>query len=115
MSLSREGNSERVWGYIVSGNYFDVLGVHPAAGRFFTEEEDRVAGASPFAVVSYTSWKQRFSGDPNIVGKEITLNSQRFTVVAVAPEGFIGTVLIFLTFVRRILDLERLTKPKLAV
>jgi macrolide transport system ATP-binding/permease protein len=95
MSLSREGNNERIWGYIVSGNYFDMLGVKPAAGRFFTQEEDRVPGANPVAVVSYGSWQRRFGGDPNLVGKEITLNGNRFDVVGIAPEGFVGTVIIF--------------------
>ncbi len=95
MSLSREGNNERIWGYIVSGNYFDMLGVKPAAGRFFTQEEDRVPGASPVAVVSYGCWQRRFGGDPNLVGKEITINGSRFDVVGIAPEGFGGTVIIF--------------------
>ena len=95
MSLSREGNNERIWGFIVSGNYFDMLGVKPAAGRFFTQEEDRVPGANPVAVLSYGCWQRRFGGDPKLVGKEITINSNRFDVVAIAPEGFVGTVLIF--------------------
>jgi len=95
MSLSREGNNERIWGYIVSGNYFDVLGVNAAAGRFFNQEEDRVPGANPVAVLSYGCWRRRFGGDPDLVGKQITINSQRFDVVGIAPEGFGGTVLIF--------------------
>src|SRR5262245_45825842 len=64
MSLSREGNNERLWGYLVSGNYFDVLGVQPAVGRFFTPEEDRAPGANPVAVLSYNCWQKRFAGDP---------------------------------------------------
>jgi predicted permease len=95
MSLSREGNNERIWGYIVSGNYFDVLGVKPAAGRFFTQDEDRVPGTNPVAVLSYGCWRRRFGGDPNLVGKEITINGNRFDVVGIAPESFVGTVLIF--------------------
>jgi macrolide transport system ATP-binding/permease protein len=95
MSLSREGNNERIWGYLVSGNYFDLLGVKPAAGRFFTQDEDRVPGANPVAVLSYGCWQRRFGGDPNLVGKEITINSNRFDVVGIAPAGFGGTVLIF--------------------
>ena len=95
MSLSREGNNERIWGFIVSGNYFDMLGVKPAAGRFFTQEEDRVPGASPVAVLSYGCWQRRFGGDPNLVGKEITINGNRFDVLGIAPEGFNGTVIIF--------------------
>jgi predicted permease len=95
VSLSREGNNERIWGYLVSGNYFDLLGVKPAAGRFFTQEEDRVPGANAVAVLSYGCWKRRFGGDPNLVGKEITINGNRFDVVGIAPEGFGGTVIIF--------------------
>lgn len=95
MSLSREGNNDRIWGFIVSGNYFDMLGVKPAAGRFFNQEDDRVPGANPVAVLSYRCWQRRFGGDPNLVGKEITINSNRFDVVGIAPEGFVGTVLIF--------------------
>src|SRR5215813_12108906 len=58
MSLSRSGNNERIWGYEVSGNYFDVLGVRPFKGRFFTPDEDRVPGANPVAVVSYGCWQR---------------------------------------------------------
>jgi predicted permease len=95
MSLSRDGNNERIWGFLVSGNYFDVLGVRPAAGRLFTQEDDRAPGANPVAVLSYGCWQRRFGGLPSIVGQEITINSHSFTVVGVAPEGFGGTVLIF--------------------
>src|SRR5262249_1142952 len=95
MSLSRDGNNERIWGFLVSGNYFDVLGVRPAAGRLFTQEDDRAPGANPVAVLSYGCWQRRFGGLPSIVGREITVNSHSFTVVGVAPEGFGGTVLIF--------------------
>src|SRR4030095_1506596 len=95
ISLSREGNNERIWGYILSGNYFEMLGVKPTLGRFFTQEEDRVPGANPLAVLSYRCWQNRFGGDPNMVGKQITLNSNKFDVIGIAPEGFSGTVLIF--------------------
>ena len=95
ISLSREGNNERIWGYEVSGNYFEMLGIQPSAGRFFTQEEDRVPGANPVVVLSYRCWQNRFGGDPNLVGKQITLNNNKFDVVGIAPEGFVGTVLIF--------------------
>lgn len=95
MSLSREGHNERIWGYLVSGNYFDVLGVRAFRGRMFTQEEDRVPGANPVAVVSYDSWQRRFGGDPNLVGKTIKINNYSFNIVGIAPEGFTGTVLIF--------------------
>jgi macrolide transport system ATP-binding/permease protein len=95
MSLSRSGNNERLWGYLVSGNYFDMLGVRAVRGRMFTQEEDRAPGAHPVAVVSYGSWQRRFGGDPNLVGQTITINSNSFTVIGIAPPEFNGTVLIF--------------------
>jgi len=95
MSLSRGGNNERVWGYLVSGNYFDLLGVSAARGRVFTQDEDRAPGAHPVAVLSHGLWQRRFGSDPDLIGKTITLNGHSFTVVGVAPEGFIGTELIF--------------------
>src|SRR5262245_25616177 len=95
MSLSRNGVNERAWGYLVSGNYFDVLGLRAIRGRMFTQEEDRVPGANPVAVVSYGCWQRRFGGASNLVGKTIKLNGHDFTIVGVAPEGFRGTVLIY--------------------
>jgi len=95
MSLSRNGVNERVWGYLVSGNYFDMLGVRALKGRMFTQDEDRVPGANPVAVVSYGCWQRRFGADPNLVGKTIKLNAHDFTIVGVGPEEFRGTALIF--------------------
>ena len=95
MSLSQGGNNERLWGYLVSGNYFDLLGVRAVRGRMFTQEEDRAPGAHPVAVLSYGSWQRRFGGDPNLVGRTITINNHSFTIVGIAPPEFNGTVLIF--------------------
>jgi putative ABC transport system permease protein len=95
MSLSQSGNNERLWGYLVSGNYFDLLGVRAFRGRMFTQEEDRAPGAHPVVVVSYRSWQGRFGADPNLVGKTITINNHSFTVIGIAPPEFNGTVLIF--------------------
>jgi predicted permease len=101
MSLSRTGHegdrgyqNELVWGFLVSGNYFDVLGVRALRGRMFTQEEDRVPGANPVVVLSYGCWQRRFGGDPHLVGKTIKINGHDFTVVGIAPEEFKGTVLI---------------------
>ncbi len=91
MSLSHDGNNERVWGYMVSGNYFAVLGVQPIAGRAFLPEEDQTPDAHPVAVLSYGCWQKRFASDPKIVGRSVTLNGHQFTVVGVAPKGFHGT------------------------
>jgi len=91
LSLSREGTSERVWGMLVSGNYFDALEVRPVCGRGFLPDEDKVPLAKPVAVISYGLWQRRFAGDPDIVGKSITLNNHSFTVVGVAPADFHGS------------------------
>jgi putative ABC transport system permease protein len=95
ISLSVNGKNERVWGYMVSGNYFDVLGVKPILGRSFTPEEDRERGAHPVVVLSYACWKGRFGGDSGIVDRTVILNGRSFTVIGVAPEGFQGTELVF--------------------
>lgn len=95
MSLSQNGNNDRLWGYLVSGNYFDVLGVKPILGRTFAPEEDRENLAHPVVVLSYNIWKSRFALDPQIVGKRISINSHEFEVIGVAPENFKGTDIIF--------------------
>ena len=89
------GGAERAFGYLASGNYFDVLGVNPALGRFFDAEDDRKRGASPFVVLSYVCWQRRFHGDPAIAGKTIRINAQPYTVIGVAPRGFRGTELFY--------------------
>ena len=90
-SLTVNNSSQRVWGYLVSGNYFDVLGVKPMLGRAFLPEEDQTPDSHPVAVISYNCWKHRFAGDPQIVGKTVQFNSHPFTIIGVAPKGFIGT------------------------
>jgi predicted permease len=95
MSLSRAGDNERVWGYLVSGNYFEVLGVAAARGRTFTSDEDRTALSAPVAVISHACWKRRFGADPSVVGRDVLLNGHPFRVVGVMPEGFAGTEIIY--------------------
>ncbi len=90
-AAGRGGDNERVWGYLVSGNYFDVLGVKATVGRTFSPEEDRTPDAHPVVVLSYGCFERRFGADPGIVGRTITLNGRQFTVIGVTPEGFIGT------------------------
>ncbi len=90
LNLSESGQSERITGALVSGNYFDVLGVSPALGRAFLPEEDRTPGTHPVAVVSYGLWQRRFGADPKLVGRAITLNAYSFTVIGVAPPEFRG-------------------------
>jgi predicted permease len=85
------GEPEQVFGQIVSGSYFDLLGAPMAAGRPFGAEDDRELGARPVTVLNHGLWQRRFGGDPGIVGRTISLNGQAFTVVGVTAEGFRGT------------------------
>ena len=90
VSVNVRGGAERELGIIVSGNYFDVLGVQPSLGRFFVPEEDRTVGTHPVAVLSHGYWLRRFGGDSSVIGREITVNSHPYTVVGVAGPGFTG-------------------------
>ena len=90
-SLSHNGVNERAWGFTVSGNYFDVLGVKPVLGRAFLPEEDQTPDSHPVVVLSNACWKKRFGGDPSIVGRTVSLNNRTFIIIGVAPEGFVGT------------------------
>lgn len=93
LSMSHDGINERVWGYEVTGNYFDVLGVNTILGRTISLDDDRVAGTSPVAVMSYKCW-QRFGGDQSIIGRDVIVNGRNFTIVGVAPRGFNGTEVV---------------------
>ena len=95
LSLSRSGANERIWGYEVSGNYFDVLGVKPIHGRTFLPEEDKTRLTHPVVVFSYDGWQRRFAGDPNVVGTDVLINNHQFRVIGIAPEGFKGTEQIY--------------------
>ncbi len=88
-----ESEPERVQGQVVSGDYFEVLGMRPALGRFFRPEEDRTPDAHAVVVLSHRLWQGRFGSDPGVVGREVPINGRRFTVIGVAPEGFGGTEL----------------------
>ena len=76
---------------LVSGTYFDVLGVNPAAGRLITDADDRVPGGSPIAVASYGWWTRRFGRDPTAIGKTVQIGDRSYTIVGVAQAGFQGT------------------------
>jgi len=95
LGLSVNGVNERVWGYLATGNYFELLGVKPALGRFFTPDDDRAPGAHPIAVITYDCWQKRFAGDPQIVGRTVIVNGRNFTIIGVAPQGFYGTEIIY--------------------
>jgi predicted permease len=73
---------------LVSGNYFDVLGVRPATGRLFVQADDVQPNANPIIVLGYGYWQRRFGSDPQVVGQSVMVNGQPFTIVGVAPESF---------------------------
>jgi predicted permease len=88
-SLDAGGPPERVNGELVSGNYFDVLGVQPHVGRHFTQD-DEAAGANRVVVLGYGCWLRRFGGEPSVIGRVIRLNGLPMTIVGVSPRSFQG-------------------------
>ena len=90
MSLKTTGEAQRVFGQLVSGNYFEVLGVPAALGRTFGPREDEALGRDPVVVLSHGFWTRHEGSDRNIVGKTLALNGAAFTVVGVMPEAFTG-------------------------
>ncbi len=91
LSVSAGGVNERLWGFLVTGNYFEVLGVRPALGRLIGPSDDQARGAHPVAVVSYRYWQQRLGAAADIAGRTILANGRSFTIIGVAPQGFFGT------------------------
>src|SRR5204863_4095585 len=87
-----ETAEEKVNGRMVAGNYFNVLGLRPAAGRLFSDSDDTAENANPVVVLGYGYWRRKFALSPTIIGKDIRLNGYPFTVVGVAPSGFDGDV-----------------------
>ena len=81
---------QRVYAAQVSGNYFDVLGVQPVLGRFFRLDEEARLGGVPYVVLGDSLWKTRFGGDPAVLGKSVEIQGQPFTIIGVAPPGFVG-------------------------
>jgi len=80
-------------GRLVTGNYFSLLGVQAAAGRVFTDEDDKPGGVSaPAVVLAYQYWQRHFSSDPGVVGKRMTINGGQFTVIGVSAPEFTGEV-----------------------
>jgi predicted permease len=93
LSVGHEGQTARVSGELVSGDYFDVLGVHAAVGRLFTPEDNRVPGGHPLAVLSYDYWATHFNRDPTVVGRTLIVDGLPLTVIGVSEQGFYGVEL----------------------
>jgi len=85
-------NTVQVWGEMVSGSFFDMLGTQPQAGRFFSDaERDDAQNAHAVVVISYSYWKSQYHSDRSAIGSSLRINRTPFTIVGVAPEGFHGT------------------------
>ncbi len=90
VALSRERETQALWGELVSGNYFEALPVRPLLGRLFGPEVDTSAQAATIAVLSHRAWRLHFDSDPKVVGRTVTLNGQAFTISGITPEDFRG-------------------------
>ncbi|MGH9612441.1 MAG: ABC transporter permease, partial [Bryobacteraceae bacterium] len=88
LTMSWNGHTERISGELVSGDYFDVLGVHAAIGRTFTRDDNRTPGAHPVAILSYGFWQRRFASDPAILNQTIDINAHPMTIVGITRPGF---------------------------
>jgi predicted permease len=89
--LSAEGSAKMGWAYEASGNYFDMLGVQPALGRFFHASDEHGPNSAPYIVLSDAFWRSRFHADPHAIGTTADLDKHPFTILGVAPPGFHGT------------------------
>jgi len=88
--LGGNSDTEKISVELVSGSYFDTLGIRPAVGKLISEDNDRIAGAHPVAVANYSWWQRRLRADPAAIGETITINSTIYTLIGVAPPGFFG-------------------------
>jgi len=95
VAMSQGSGNLHVWGYEVTGNYFEVLGVQPMLGRSITPADDEKLGAHPVVVLSYNNWQRHFAADTGIVGKTVKINRLDYTILGVMPRGFSGTELLF--------------------
>ena len=95
IGLETDNAAQPAWGYEVTGNYFEMLGVRPIMGRFIAPSDEQRDHASEVAVLSYTCWKSRFDGDPNVIGRAVRVNKHPYTVIGVAPASFHGTEKFF--------------------
>lgn len=93
-SLQTGQQTQRVWAMLVTGNFFDVLQLQPAAGRFFApEHQTDVTGGQAVTVISDAFWRDQFERSPSAIGSTVVLNQQVYTIIGVAPPGFKGTVI----------------------
>jgi predicted permease len=94
VSMTVNGQPNQYFAQLSSGNYFDVLGVHAQLGRTFRPEEDSTAGAGPVVVLNHGFWERVLAANPNVIGQNVLINGQGFSIIGVAPKGFQGTAVI---------------------
>ena len=92
MALTGTGKPERILGFLVSANYFDVLGVRPILGRGFLPAEELKPEGAPVVVISYGLWQTHFGGDASVIGRTLHINQHPFTIVGVTPDVFRGSM-----------------------
>ncbi|MGB6691902.1 MAG: ABC transporter permease [Terracidiphilus sp.] len=95
VGLDTGKNPSQAWGYEVTGNYFDVLGIQPYLGRFFHLADEHGPNSAPYLVISYAYWHSHFQDDRGVVGRVVLVNKHPYTILGVAPPGFRGTLLFF--------------------
>lgn len=95
LTLLDADTPQRLFGELVTGNYFETLGVRPVRGRFFLPEEDATPAAAAVVVLAHAAWQKRFGGAADIVGRTMPINGLRFSVIGVAPKGFKGVNAVF--------------------
>lgn len=93
LNVGMPPRTERIYALLVSGNYFAALGLHPALGRLLRPDEVESPGREPVAVISHDYWMMRLGGAPDVIGRPLRVNDTELTIVGVAPDGFLGTVL----------------------
>ena len=93
LAVGNEDNIERVWGEVVSGNFFDLLRVKPELGRFFFPAEvDHQQNAHPLAILSHSYWSSHYHADPRVIGAMVRINHFPYTIIGVAPKAFHGSM-----------------------
>ena len=95
LTLKADGGQQRIFGELVTARYFETLGIRPAKGRFFLQSEDTTPGSANVAVLSYAAWQRNFGGASDVLGRSLDINGTPFTVIGIAPSGFIGVSAVF--------------------
>jgi predicted permease len=93
LHVEAQGGTERIDAELVSGSYFEVLGLRPAAGRLLSRQDDVTPGGHPLAVLSHAYWTRRFGSEASVVGQVLLVNGTPLTVIGVAPRGYRGAEL----------------------